>query len=165
MSTTSNLLNVIEKYAHGDPKLSRMGILWMWSTKFAKVGCPCFEPHCSASSCEQDWSLVEHIHLKKRNRLEHHKLNDIVFVQESPPFLTNEELDASHNDLANMTIQPISTGIDVDQLNLDEDEDKDAQDNENMNINKNNVEGTTIRKTSKFFDEEGVPNFGTTFTL
>ena len=36
---------------------------------------------CSASGCELNWSVFEHIHIKKRNRLEHRRLNDLVFVQ------------------------------------------------------------------------------------
>jgi hypothetical protein len=36
---------------------------------------------CSASGCERNWSVFEHIHSKKRNRLEHQKLNDLVFVR------------------------------------------------------------------------------------
>ncbi|XP_058729233.1 uncharacterized protein LOC131601436 [Vicia villosa] len=35
---------------------------------------------CSASGCERNWSVFEHIHSKKRNRLEHQKLNDLVYV-------------------------------------------------------------------------------------
>lgn len=36
---------------------------------------------CSASGCERNWSLFEHIHSKKRNRLEHQRMNDIAYVQ------------------------------------------------------------------------------------
>jgi hypothetical protein len=36
---------------------------------------------CSASGCERNWSAFERIHTKKRNRLEHERLNDLVFVQ------------------------------------------------------------------------------------
>ena len=36
---------------------------------------------CSASGCERNWSVFERIHTKKRNRLEHKQLNDLVFVQ------------------------------------------------------------------------------------
>ncbi|XP_058727094.1 uncharacterized protein LOC131598519 [Vicia villosa] len=36
---------------------------------------------CSASGCERNWSVFEHIHSKKRNRLEHQKLNDLVYVR------------------------------------------------------------------------------------
>ncbi|XP_040991643.1 uncharacterized protein LOC121238717 isoform X2 [Juglans microcarpa x Juglans regia] len=35
---------------------------------------------CSISRCERSWSMFERIHLKKRNRLEHQRLNDLIFV-------------------------------------------------------------------------------------
>ncbi|XP_043710307.1 uncharacterized protein LOC122659241 [Telopea speciosissima] len=36
---------------------------------------------CSSSSCKRNWSTFEFIHTKKRNRLEHSRLNDLVYVQ------------------------------------------------------------------------------------
>ncbi|XP_075519550.1 uncharacterized protein LOC142553286 [Primulina tabacum] len=36
---------------------------------------------CSASGCERNWSIFEHIHSKKRNRLDHKKLRDLVYVK------------------------------------------------------------------------------------
>ncbi|XP_058006807.1 mitochondrial distribution and morphology protein 12-like [Hevea brasiliensis] len=36
---------------------------------------------CSASGCERNWSIFEHIHSKKRNRLTQNFLNDLVFVK------------------------------------------------------------------------------------
>lgn len=33
---------------------------------------------CIFSGCERNWSIFEHIHSKKRNRLEHQRLNDLV---------------------------------------------------------------------------------------
>ncbi|XP_042957477.1 uncharacterized protein LOC122292959 isoform X2 [Carya illinoinensis] len=35
---------------------------------------------CNISRCERSWSMFERIHLKKRNRLEHQRLNDLIFV-------------------------------------------------------------------------------------
>ncbi|XP_057864530.2 uncharacterized protein LOC131072406 [Cryptomeria japonica] len=35
---------------------------------------------CSASGCERNWSMFEHIHSKRRNRLSVEKMNDLVFV-------------------------------------------------------------------------------------
>ncbi|XP_077226238.1 uncharacterized protein LOC143859407 [Tasmannia lanceolata] len=35
---------------------------------------------CSATGCERNWSTFEHIHSAKRNRLEHQRLDDFVFV-------------------------------------------------------------------------------------
>ncbi|XP_054817833.1 uncharacterized protein LOC129317546 [Prosopis cineraria] len=34
----------------------------------------------SSSGCERNWSVFERIHSKKRNRLEHKRLNDLVFI-------------------------------------------------------------------------------------
>ena len=34
----------------------------------------------SATGCERNWSVFEFIHSKRRNRLEHKRLNDLVFV-------------------------------------------------------------------------------------
>nr|XP_016514317.1 PREDICTED: uncharacterized protein LOC107831102 [Nicotiana tabacum] len=36
---------------------------------------------CSSSGCERNWSTFELIHTKKRNRLEHHRLNALVYVR------------------------------------------------------------------------------------
>ncbi|KAG5566685.1 hypothetical protein RHGRI_002291 [Rhododendron griersonianum] len=36
---------------------------------------------CSATGCERNWSTFEFIHSKKRNRLEHKRLNDLVYVR------------------------------------------------------------------------------------
>ncbi|KAK2970929.1 hypothetical protein RJ640_026581, partial [Escallonia rubra] len=35
----------------------------------------------SATGCERNWSAFEFIHSKKRNRLEHKRLNDLIFVR------------------------------------------------------------------------------------
>ncbi|XP_050262512.1 uncharacterized protein LOC126706963 [Quercus robur] len=34
----------------------------------------------ASSGCERCWSLFDQIHSKRRNRLEHQRLNDLVFV-------------------------------------------------------------------------------------
>ncbi|KAF5449742.1 hypothetical protein F2P56_030158, partial [Juglans regia] len=36
---------------------------------------------CSATGCERNWSTFDFIHSKKRNRLVHKRLNDLVFVR------------------------------------------------------------------------------------
>ncbi|KAF1894092.1 hypothetical protein Lal_00004011, partial [Lupinus albus] len=147
---------------------------------------------CSASGCERNWSVFEHIHTNKRNRLEHQKFNDLVFVrynlrlqqrshlrhqnydpinleifedhshfilEESPPFLTVEEIEALRNNLANISIQPSLN--DNDQLNLEDDDDDDAQLNpmENVNLDEDNV-----GQASGSNDEEIDPRCETTLT-
>ena len=36
---------------------------------------------CSSSGCERNWSIFEHVHSKKRSRLEHQRLQDLVFIK------------------------------------------------------------------------------------
>ncbi|XP_034694103.1 uncharacterized protein LOC117920605 [Vitis riparia] len=36
---------------------------------------------CSASGCERNWSIFENIHSKRRNRLDHQRLNDLVYIK------------------------------------------------------------------------------------
>ncbi|KAG5016850.1 hypothetical protein JHK82_022495 [Glycine max] len=55
---------------------------------------------CSASGYERNWSVFEQIHSKKRNRLEHKKLHDLVFVK------YNQQLKQRYN--ARDEIDPIS---------------------------------------------------------
>ncbi|KAL9671968.1 hypothetical protein QQ045_009542 [Rhodiola kirilowii] len=187
-NTISGLLDVIERYSHGDVDLqskltSEMRLFknaedqW-WESygcdapNLQKLAIRILSQTCSSSGCERNWSVFEHIHSKKRNRLEHQKLNDLVYVrynlrlqqrkqlrhqnydpinietlddhsdwvmEESPPYLTNEEVDALRNDLSSMTIQPVSD--DTGEMNLDdnedENEDEEAHDNTIGEANQN----------------------------
>ena len=36
---------------------------------------------CSATGCERNWIIFEDVHSKRRNRLEHKQINDLVFVR------------------------------------------------------------------------------------
>ncbi|KAF8413307.1 hypothetical protein HHK36_001285 [Tetracentron sinense] len=45
-----------------------------------QLACQILSLTCSASGCERNWSVFEHIHTKKRNILEQNKLNDLVYV-------------------------------------------------------------------------------------
>uniref|UniRef100_A0A2N9EDY6 BED-type domain-containing protein n=1 Tax=Fagus sylvatica TaxID=28930 RepID=A0A2N9EDY6_FAGSY len=36
---------------------------------------------CNATGCERNWSIFENVHSKRRNRLEHKRTNDLVFVR------------------------------------------------------------------------------------
>ncbi|XP_061363637.1 uncharacterized protein LOC133307195 [Gastrolobium bilobum] len=205
--TTSGLLDVIERYAYGNPDLnskltSEMRIFknaeldfgrpspkrerntvipdqW-WESygcgapNLQKLAIRILSQTCNASGCERNWSTFEHIHSNKRNRLEHQKLNDLVYVrynlrlaqrsqlkhqnydpinfetfeehsnwvlEESPPYLTVEEMEALRTELAHMSIQP--TLDEADQLNLDDDDEDEAQDNimESANQTEGNEEG------------------------
>ncbi|RVW92379.1 hypothetical protein CK203_032455 [Vitis vinifera] len=81
---------------------------------------------CSASSCEQNWSIFENIHSKRRNRLDHQGLNDLVYIK------YNRALKRRYNE--RNTIDPISLK-DIDDSNEwlirkmeDEDSHRGAQD-------------------------------------
>ncbi|XP_058761846.1 uncharacterized protein LOC131635252 [Vicia villosa] len=80
---------------------------------------------CSASGCERNWSVFEHIHSKNRNRTKKKQNYDPInfetfgdhsnwVLEDSPPLLTIEEVEALRKDLASMTIQPISNDIGMD---------------------------------------------------
>ncbi|KAM3754067.1 hypothetical protein ACB098_03G139600 [Castanea mollissima] len=36
---------------------------------------------CSSSGCERNWSMFEHVHSKKRNRLAQSRVNDLVYIK------------------------------------------------------------------------------------
>ncbi|KAF1888959.1 hypothetical protein Lal_00036570 [Lupinus albus] len=57
-----------ETYGRRGPNLQRLAVHVLSQT-------------CSASDYQRNWSVFEHIHTNKRNRLEHQKHNDIVFVR------------------------------------------------------------------------------------
>ncbi|XP_066324257.1 uncharacterized protein [Miscanthus floridulus] len=117
---------------------------------------------CSASGCERSWSYFEHVHSKKRNRLEHQRLNDIVYVhcnlrlrqrskirtrnydpisleqigmgneawilEDSPPRLNSEELNAFRSELSALKLVLDLNAIEADAM---EDSDEiDIQDQE-----------------------------------
>ncbi|XP_057760265.1 uncharacterized protein LOC130980622 [Arachis stenosperma] len=167
-----------ESYGCGAPNLQKLAIRVLSQT-------------CSSSGCERNWSIFEHIHSKKRNRLEHQKLNDLVYVhynlrlqqrnrmrkqsydpicldafedhsewimEDSPPFLTPEEVDALRNDLANMSLQ--STLDDLDELNLEDDRD-DGEAN-NTSVKNANQNETNQDVAPDLLDEERFPDFEVT---
>jgi hypothetical protein len=62
------VVNWWESFASQCPQLQKFAIRVLSQT-------------CNAFGCERNWSVFERIHTKKRNRLEHKRLNDLVFVQ------------------------------------------------------------------------------------
>ncbi|GAV92759.1 DUF659 domain-containing protein/Dimer_Tnp_hAT domain-containing protein, partial [Cephalotus follicularis] len=54
-------------FGHSAPNLQKVAIQLLSQTS-------------SSSGCERNWSVFKRIHTKKRNRLEHQRLNDLVFV-------------------------------------------------------------------------------------
>ncbi|MCI00825.1 hypothetical protein A2U01_0021847 [Trifolium medium] len=85
-------------------------------------------------------------------------------TEESPPFLTIEEVEELRNDLANMTIQHLSN--DIDQLNLDEVEDDDAQVNSGANMEQSNdiVDREDVGDDFDLDAFDGEPNIETTMS-
>ncbi|RVW73543.1 hypothetical protein CK203_062078 [Vitis vinifera] len=63
---------------------------------------------CSASGCDRNWSIFENIHSKRRNRLDHQRLNDLVYTK------YNRALKRRYNE--RNTIDPISLK-DIDDSN------------------------------------------------
>ncbi|KRH13328.1 hypothetical protein GLYMA_15G231600v4 [Glycine max] len=89
---------------------------------------------CSASGCERNWSVFEQIHSKKRNRLQHKRLHDLVFVK------YNQQLKQRYN--ARDEIDPISLN-DIDAMvvgfssrkqNAVQENDEDLDVEENINV-------------------------------
>ncbi|XP_070048793.1 uncharacterized protein [Nicotiana tomentosiformis] len=57
-----------KQYGHSTPDLQKFSIKILSLT-------------CSSSGCERNWSVFEHIHTKKRNKLTLKRLNDLVFIK------------------------------------------------------------------------------------
>ncbi|XP_022844306.1 uncharacterized protein LOC111367586 [Olea europaea var. sylvestris] len=111
--TISGLLDIIERYAYGQPDLGskltgemrlfrqaqgdfgRLSAVadrhkmapdewWMCygssAPNLKTLAIRVLSQTCSFSGCKRNWSMFEHIRSKKRNRLEHQRLNDLVYV-------------------------------------------------------------------------------------
>ncbi|XP_052621719.1 uncharacterized protein LOC111895113 [Lactuca sativa] len=70
----------------------------------------------SSSGCERNWSVFERIHTKKRNRLEHQRLNDLLFTQEKEIGLVfnNDEADSEFHLLSDREIDAYNTPMSQD---------------------------------------------------
>ncbi|XP_062191215.1 uncharacterized protein LOC133895012 [Phragmites australis] len=86
--------------------------------RFAK----CIVSLCASSSgCERNWSTFEFIHTKKRNRLEHKRLNDLIYVAYNRKITSRfqkrreEAVDATKDDAENM-----DASNDFDEFALDD---------------------------------------------
>ncbi|RYR62792.1 hypothetical protein Ahy_A04g020544 [Arachis hypogaea] len=75
-------------------------------------------------------------------------------IEDSPPFLTLEEVDALRNDLSNMYLQ--SPLDDLDQLDLEDDWDDDGANNFVKNANQNETNQDVAPILS---DEKQLPDF------
>ncbi|KAF1871972.1 hypothetical protein Lal_00012190, partial [Lupinus albus] len=95
---------------------SIVGNLWMSYTKSAKVGSPCSKSNMLEHQKFNDLVFVRYnLRLHQRSNLRHQNYDPInleiyedhshFILEESPPFLTVEEIEALRNDLANIFIQ------------------------------------------------------------
>ncbi|MED6115878.1 hypothetical protein PIB30_094873 [Stylosanthes scabra] len=76
-------------------------------------------------------------------------------MEDSPPFLTLDEIDALRNDLANMSLQPPLDGSD--QLNLEDDQDV-AVNNSMEDANQNeDIQATNVPDEERHVDFEITP--------
>ncbi|MED6193355.1 hypothetical protein PIB30_018507 [Stylosanthes scabra] len=101
-----------------------VGILWMWSTQFAKVGYSRFKPNLQFFRNQFRKQCYDPICF---DTFEDH--SDCI-LEDSPPFFSVDEIEALRNDLANMLLQPALD--DLDQLNLEDDQEDVADNNETM---------------------------------
>ncbi|WOL00738.1 hypothetical protein Cni_G09451 [Canna indica] len=81
-------------------KSSRKTMLRAEWWDFYRDGCPELKKSairvlsltCSSSGCECNWSAFEMVHTKKRNRLHHKKMNDLVYVMYNLKLKRNEDV-------------------------------------------------------------------------
>ncbi|KAL0355690.1 UNVERIFIED_CONTAM: hypothetical protein Sradi_4015900 [Sesamum radiatum] len=95
----------------------------------------------SSSGCERNWSVFEYIHTKKRNRLEHQRLNDLVYVHYNLKlkdrwFMKAESYDPIDYENITDCIEDIE---DVEDLEIDDDIDFSAFDQFNLEDNLHDV--------------------------
>uniref|UniRef100_A0A0R0HR85 DUF659 domain-containing protein n=1 Tax=Glycine max TaxID=3847 RepID=A0A0R0HR85_SOYBN len=125
-------------------------LLWMNEIQSCQLVIRILSQTCSASGYEWNWSRQQNYDPINLETLDDHV--DWV-MEDSPLFLTNEEVDALGKVLANMTIQSLSNNIGP--LNLD-DHVGETQGNpmENMNLNESNIDHeVTMGDSSEFFNE------------
>ncbi|XP_027911484.1 uncharacterized protein LOC114170198 [Vigna unguiculata] len=89
-----------KNYGHAAPNLQKLDIKILSLT-------------CSSSGCERNWSVFEQIHSKKRNKLDHKRLHDLVYIK------YNQQLAQRYN--IRDEIDPILLN-DIDECNNDNEE-------------------------------------------
>ncbi|KAL4370972.1 hypothetical protein AHAS_Ahas06G0119200 [Arachis hypogaea] len=98
---------------------------------------------CSASRCECNWSIFEHIHTKKRNRLDHERMECLVFIKYNQQFIERynlkDEVDPiALNDIDECNewlVGEIETATFRDDDNMDDDADLVHQDDNTLSWN------------------------------
>ncbi|XP_020979181.1 uncharacterized protein LOC110271880 [Arachis ipaensis] len=98
---------------------------------------------CSASGCERNWSIFEHIHTKKRNRLDHERMESLVFIKYNQQLIERynlkDEVDPiALNDIDECNewlVGEIGTATFRDDDNMDDDADLIHQDDNTLSWN------------------------------
>lgn len=98
-----------EDYGADSPELQRLAI------RILSQG-------CSSSSCERLWSSFAHIHTKKRNRLEVHRANDLVFVNANLRLLNKMRQEYTHDKYIGFHRPDGTNGTDDDDDSMPEEE-------------------------------------------
>ncbi|KAL4349646.1 hypothetical protein AHAS_Ahas10G0062800 [Arachis hypogaea] len=97
----------------------------------------------SASGCERNWSIFEHIHTKKRNRLDHKRMESLVFIKYNQQFIERynlkDEVDSiALNDIDECNewlMREIGTATFRNDDNVDDDADLAHQDDNTLSWN------------------------------
>ncbi|XP_022899334.1 uncharacterized protein LOC111412634 [Olea europaea var. sylvestris] len=113
---------------------------------------------CSSSGCERNWSMFEHIHSKKRNRLEHQRLNDLVYVHYNLRLQQRNYFKSRNYDPIDFEKFGIYDELYFDDLDLDDCENF-GNGNENTSDTNNGNEDFSMTETSSFIQGEGIEEF------
>lgn len=85
---------------------------------------------CSSSACERNWSVFEQVHTKRRNKLLHDRMRDLVFVKFNSKIREKREnkrkdpIEREFNDVLEDELNEFITG--VAPTNADQEEEHDA---------------------------------------
>ncbi|KAK7259916.1 hypothetical protein RIF29_25531 [Crotalaria pallida] len=152
--TTSGLLDVFDRHAHGDPDLldkltSEMRIYKNAESDFGRAAAI----RERSKVMPDQWNRFK---LQNYDPINFETFEDHshFILEESPPFLTSKEVEALRNDLAKISIQPSLDDIE-DHLNF-KDDDVGVNPMENENLNEDNV--------GQACDEETVAEYQTSMT-
>ncbi|KAK2411095.1 hypothetical protein QL285_046412 [Trifolium repens] len=79
----------------------------------------------SSSGCERNWSVFERIHTKRRNRLEHQRLNDLVYVAYNLRLKNRSTPELDINEIENLLYHEDAIPIIESSLRNNQDDDDD----------------------------------------
>ncbi|XP_020988795.2 uncharacterized protein LOC107463415 [Arachis duranensis] len=73
---------------------------------------------CSASGCERNWSIFEHIHTKKRNRLDHERMESLVFIKYNQQLIERYNLKVLIDDMQVVSVVEVSGVLVEERLDI-----------------------------------------------